>query len=237
MNIRDGIIEAADALGMSPMVLATIISFETGGTFDPTAAGPTTQWGQHRGLIQFGEPQAKDYGVDWNDPIGSQLGANGAIVKYFTRNGWKPGMSMLDAYSIVNAGAPGRYTASDAANGGTHGDVRNKVETQMGAHRDNASRLMGQGDGAYSYASSVPTPSQGQQVTTKPGQPAQQPTSRPQAPMIDPLAVYAQQVSQAPVMPRLQAQPLTQFAHPSKSIENQFAQLLGAAKGNQPYAR
>jgi hypothetical protein len=237
MNIRDGIIEAADALGMSPMVLATIISFETGGTFDPTAAGPTTQWGQHRGLIQFGEPQAKDYGVDWNDPIGSQLGANGAIVKYFTRNGWKPGMSMLDAYSIVNAGAPGRYTASDAANGGTPGDVRNKVETQMGAHRDNASRLMGQSDGAYSYASSVPTPSQGQQVTTKPGQPAQPPTSRPQAPMIDPLAVYAQQVSQAPVMPRLQAQPLTQFAHPSKSIENQFAQLLGAAKGTQPYAR
>jgi hypothetical protein len=78
---------------------------------------------------------------------------------------------------------------------------------------------------------------QNPQTTANPGQPAQQPTSRPQSPMIDPLAVYAQQVSQAPAMPRMQAQPLTQFAHPSKSIENQFAQLLGAAKGTQPYAR
>jgi Phage tail lysozyme len=84
----------------------------------------------------------------------------------------------------------------------------------------------------------APPPSlQNPQTTANPGQTAQQPIARPQTPMIDPLAVYAQQVSQAPVMPQMQAQPLAQFAHPSKSIENQFAQLLGAAKGTQPYAR
>lgn len=142
-DIRQGIIETANALGMDPAVLATIISYETAGTFDPTKRGPTTQWGQHRGLIQFGEPQAKQYGVDWNDPLGSQLGPDGAIVKYFLASGWKPGMSELDAYSVVNAGAPGRYNASDANNGGAPGTVADKVNNQFGGHREKAYALLG----------------------------------------------------------------------------------------------
>lgn len=144
-DLTSGIAETAAALGMDPVDLATIISYETAGTFDPTKAGPTTQWGQHRGLIQFGEPQAAEYGVDWNNPVGSQLGANGAIVNYFTKNGWQPGMGLLDAYSIVNAGAPGRYTASDANNGGAPGTVADKVNNQMAGHRQKAMSLFGGG--------------------------------------------------------------------------------------------
>jgi hypothetical protein len=143
MDLRGGIVATAQALGMDPSDLATIISYETGGTFDPTQPGPRTKWGQHRGLIQFGEPQAKQYGVDWADPLGSQLGPNGAIVKYFQGSGWKPGMGMLDAYSIVNAGGPGRYNASDTAAGGAPGNVRDKVERQMGGHRTKALKLLG----------------------------------------------------------------------------------------------
>jgi hypothetical protein len=79
-EIKDGIVQTASALGISPVDLATTISYETGGTFDPTKAGPTTKWGQHRGLIQFGEPQAKQHGVDWSNPVASQLGANGAVA-------------------------------------------------------------------------------------------------------------------------------------------------------------
>ncbi|WP_287602764.1 hypothetical protein [Thiothrix sp.] len=135
---------------MNPHDLATIISYETGGTFDPRKRGPTTQWGQHQGLIQFGEPQAQQFGVDWNDPLNSQLGHNGAIAKYFRASGWQPGMSLLDAYSIVNAGAPGRYNVSDANNGGAPGTVRDKVERQMGDHAHNAARLLG----GTQYASS-----------------------------------------------------------------------------------
>jgi hypothetical protein len=140
--IAQGIIETANALGMDPVDLATIVSYETGGTFNPSQAGPTTQWGQHRGLIQFGEPQAQQYGVNWSDAAGSQLGADGAIVRYFRGNGWQPGMGMLDAYSIVNAGAPGRYGASDANNGGAPGTVADKVNTQMAEHRRNALALL-----------------------------------------------------------------------------------------------
>jgi len=158
VDLRQGIAEAAQTLGMSPVDLATIISYETGGTFDPTQSGPTTQWGQHRGLIQFGEPQAAQYGVNWDDPAGSQLGADGAIVRYFQSNGWQPGMGLLDAYSIVNAGGPGRYNASDANNGGAPGTVADKVNEQMGGHRANAERMFG-ADGTFNaLAGAQPAP-------------------------------------------------------------------------------
>lgn len=138
-----GIHETAAALNIDPVDLATVISYETGGTFDPEQPGPTTQWGQHRGLIQFGEPQARRYGVDWSDPLGSQLGADGAIVNYLLSSGFEPGMGMLDLYSTINAGAPGLYGRSDANNGGAPGTVRDKVDNQMAGHRRNALALLG----------------------------------------------------------------------------------------------
>jgi hypothetical protein len=142
MSIARGIFDTANAIGMKPLDLATIMSYETGGTFDPKKRGPTTKWGQHRGLIQFGEPQAKKLGVDWNDPINSQLGANGAVAKYFRSSGWKPGMSLLNAYSIVNAGAPNKFNASDANNGGAPGTVADKVRDQFAPHRKKAEMLL-----------------------------------------------------------------------------------------------
>lgn len=143
MSLRDGIIQTAKALGVDPQHIATAISYETGGTFDPAKRGPHTQYGQHRGLIQFGEPQAQKYGVDWNNPIGSQLGADGAVTRYLQDAGVKPGMGMLDIYSAINAGRVGRYNASDANNGGAPGTVRDKVMGQMQAHAVNAQRLLG----------------------------------------------------------------------------------------------
>jgi len=149
-DIRDGIIQAARALGINPADLATIISYETGGTFDPTQAGPTTQWGQHRGLIQFGEPQAKANGVDWANPVGSQLGPDGAIVRYLKGAGVKPGMGLMDIYSAVNAGSVGKYGATDAHNGGAPGTVADKVRTQMAGHQAKAQALLGNVAPAYS---------------------------------------------------------------------------------------
>ena len=43
--LASGIIETANALGIDPVDLATAISYETAGTFDPTKRGPTTKWG------------------------------------------------------------------------------------------------------------------------------------------------------------------------------------------------
>jgi len=167
-EIASGIVETASALGIDPVDLGTAISYETAGTFDPTKAGPTTQWGQHKGLIQFGEPQAKQYGVDWNNPVGSQLGANGAVANYLRSTGVKPGMGMMDIYSAINAGRVGRYGASDANNGGAPGTVADKVNQQMAGHRAKAMALLGDNgnpgsmspERAASYSSRLGTPYQ-----------------------------------------------------------------------------
>lgn len=142
MDLRAGIMQSAGALGVNPLDLATAISYETAGTFDPRKAGPKTQWGQHRGLIQFGEPQAQKYGVNWEDPIGSQLGEGGAVVRYLKDTGVQPGMGLLDIYSAINAGGVGRFDASDANNGGAPGTVRDKVENQMADHRRKAAQML-----------------------------------------------------------------------------------------------
>ena len=139
MDLRTGIVASANALGVNPLDLATAMSYESG--FRPDVWGG--KGGKYYGLIQFGPTERAQYGVDTNDPIGSQLGENGAVVKYLRGRGVKPGMGLLDIYSTINAGSPGRYNASDAGNGGAPGTVRDKVEKQMAAHRDRAARLLG----------------------------------------------------------------------------------------------
>lgn len=161
--LRQGILETARAVGANPLDLATAISYETGGTFDPTKRGPTTKYGQHRGLIQFGEPQARQYGVNWADPVNSQLGSDGAVAKYLKASGFKPGMGMMDLYSTINAGSPGRYNASDTSAGGAPGTVSDKVNQQMQAHRAKAQALMSgltQSDYAPASLSGIGSPTE-----------------------------------------------------------------------------
>jgi hypothetical protein len=166
-DIRQGIVATANALGISPIDLATAISYETAGTFDPAKSGPTTKWGQHRGLIQFGEPQAQKYGVDWQNPVGSQLGENGAVAKYLRDTGVKPGMGLMDVYSAINAGGVGRYDRSDAAAGGAPGTVADKVNNQMAGHREKAMALLGDMAPSQSYAGMADGP-KGQEAYSAP---------------------------------------------------------------------
>ena len=134
----DAIARGARELGIDPVDLATAISYETAGTFDPDKRGPTTKWGQHQGLIQFGEPQRAKYGVRPGMSMAEQMPA---VVAYLRDAGVQPGMGMLDVYSAINAGQVGRYNASDAAAGGMPGTVADKVNMQMGDHRRKAMLL------------------------------------------------------------------------------------------------
>ncbi len=156
-TLKSGIIASAASLGVSAQDLATAISYETGGTLDPKKVGPTTKWGQHRGLIQFGEPQAAQYGVDFStkqSAIDTQLGTNGAIVNYLRDAGVQPGMGLLQIYSAINAGGVGEkyYGRSDTAAGGAPGTVLDKVNNQMSGHKVNATRLL-QGADANNFLS------------------------------------------------------------------------------------
>ena len=146
MTPQQMIIAGAEARGLDPIDVATAISYETGGKFDPLISGPTTQWGTHRGLIQFGEPQAKQYGADFSSPeaaMKSQLDPEtGAVWNYLDGVGVQPGMGLDNIYSAINAGAPGRFNASDANNGGAPGTVADKV-AGMGGHRQKAAEFLG----------------------------------------------------------------------------------------------
>lgn len=223
-EMKEGIVKTANALGISPVDLATTISYETGGTFDPTKAGPRTQWGQHRGLIQFGEPQARQHGVDWSNPVASQLGENGAIASYLKAAGVKPGMGLIDIYSAINAGAPGLYDRSDASNGGAPGTVRDKVEKQMGGHREKAMRLLGMQTAAADLPAEGAIP-----VAQETGQPgfAIPPGEQP-APAMSPQTFNAIASGERPLDPVFQsegvAQPWMGTAIPQEPAEPQIVQ-------------
>lgn len=112
--------------------------------------------GKYLGLIQFGPEEQAKYGVK----PGMGLDAHMSAVENFLRDrGVKPGMGMLDVYSTINAGSPGRYGASDAANGGMPGNVADKVATMVG-HRATANTILGD----QSQPQSVAPPVQQQQA-------------------------------------------------------------------------
>jgi hypothetical protein len=126
--------------GLDPKDVLTAMSYETGGTLDPWKAGPTTKWGQHRGLIQWGEPQRQQYGISKDSSVDDQVQAS---LKYLADRGVKPGMGLIDIYSAINAGGvgPQYQSRSDAAAGGAPGTVADKVAS-MGGHARRADLLL-----------------------------------------------------------------------------------------------
>ena len=146
----DDLISAARAtagrLGISPSDLLTAISYETGGKMSPSLRGGADN--KYVGLILFGPEEQKKYGASADQSPAEQMQA---VEAYLRDRGIKPGMGMLDLYSTINAGRPGLYNRSDAANGGMPGTVADKVATQMYGHRQRANALLG---GDYSVTDS-----------------------------------------------------------------------------------
>ena len=128
---------AASAIGTTARDLATVISYETSGTFSTSIRGGAGN--RHIGLIQFGPQEQLKYGAAIGQTFRQQMDA---VVRYVVDRGFKPGMSLKDLYSTINAGRPGLYNRSDAANGGAPGTVADKVDFQMGAHRATGDRIL-----------------------------------------------------------------------------------------------
>lgn len=135
-DLRAALIASAQRVGADPLDLATVMSFESG--FSPSIRGGSGN--RHIGLIQFGIPEQKAYGAHQGQSFVEQLPA---VERFLKGRGFRPGMGMLDLYSTINAGSPGRYNASDARNGGTPGSVADKVRDQMGEHRRKAMAFLG----------------------------------------------------------------------------------------------
>ncbi len=216
-ELRLAIIKHAKRIGADPVDFANVISYETGGTFDPWQKGPTTKWGQHVGLIQMGGPQREKYGYKAGKSVDDLVGAS---ANYLTDNGYTPGMGLLDMYSTINAGAPGRYAASDVAAGGAPGNVADKVNDMMGAHRNKATALLG-GEYSSTIKSSAPyfAPPMGD-VAPTPGVSSSEPP-----PYIDNTAIF----KNAPLSPQTARE---QYVQENMTLANDddTASLWGGVK-------
>lgn len=131
----NAVLTSAAELGVNPIDLATVISYETGGKFDPDIVGGKNN--AHMGLIQFGTEERKKYGITKGMSFGDQMKA---VVSFLKDRGFKPGMSIVDLYSTINAGTPGKRNASDG-----NGTVASHVDTMMKEHRKGAMAFLGTG--------------------------------------------------------------------------------------------
>lgn len=127
--------DVANKFGLTPTEVAAVMSYETGGTFSPTVMGGKN--GQYMGLIQFGPSERKKYGIDKNS---SPEQWSKAVSDFLSDRGFKRGMGVKDLYSTINAGAPGRYGASDG-----NGTVSSHVDTILREHMGNADKWLAGG--------------------------------------------------------------------------------------------
>ena len=136
----NALVEVAGELGVSPIDLATIIGFETGGTYDPGQVGGEGK--KYKGLIQFGEPERAAYGVVPGMSFEEQL--RGPVKRYFQDRFAKAGVStqgatLEDLYTTVIAGNPG---ANRDARDSFGTSARSGV-AKMGPHRERAMQRFG----------------------------------------------------------------------------------------------
>ena len=137
---RSALVEVAGELGVDPIDLATIIGFETGGTYDPGEVGG--EGGNYQGLIQFGIPERAAYGVRPGMTFEEQL--RGPVMNYFRDRFAGVGMStqgatLEDLYTTVLAGNP---KANRDARDSFGTSARSGV-AKMDAHREAAMRRFG----------------------------------------------------------------------------------------------
>jgi hypothetical protein len=143
------IVAGAKDLGIAPEDLATIISYETGGKFDPSIRGGKNN--KHIGLIQFGEAEQGQFGASQNQSFGEQMGA---VVRYLKARGARPGDDITTLYKIINGG--NRNANINASDG--NGTIGGHVEQMLAKHRDQAvAFLRGTGPGARQAAVNAST--------------------------------------------------------------------------------
>ena len=82
------IVSAAKDLGTTPEDLATVIGYETAGSYSPKKWGGAG--GNYMGLIQFGPPERAKYGADDQQTFPQQMEA---VKRYLKDRGLKPGMA------------------------------------------------------------------------------------------------------------------------------------------------
>ncbi|MGE0212290.1 MAG: hypothetical protein AB7S41_11395 [Parvibaculaceae bacterium] len=127
---------SASELGIDAQDLASVIAYETAGSFSPAQRGG--KGNAYLGLIQFGPEEQRRFGVSPDQTFSQQMQAVTAFLK---ERGLKPGMGIDDLYSTILAGSPGLYGRSDGRNTVTG----HLASPDFQAYRTKAAALMGGG--------------------------------------------------------------------------------------------
>jgi len=130
------VIASARRMGVNPLDLAAIFSFETGGTLNPNEPGRGAAAGRV-GLIQAGPNEMRAYGIRPGQTFEQQMKG---VERYFISRGVRPGMGLEDLYAIVNGGNPRAGFTPDG-----NGVVARSPETlqRLRIHREQARRRLG----------------------------------------------------------------------------------------------
>ena len=135
----NALIEISSDLGINPIDLATIIGFETGGTYSPDQIGG--EGNNYRGLIQFGPSERRRYGIVPGMSFRNQLTAVAQFLKdRFGGVGMDTqGASLEDLYTTVLTGNPkgNRYAQDSFGTSAISGVGR------MAPHREAAMKRYG----------------------------------------------------------------------------------------------
>jgi lambda family phage tail tape measure protein len=129
------LVAAAQKLGVSPLDLAQLMSFETGGTFSPSIWGGTKN--KYMGLIQFGGPERQQYEANPRQSFEEQV--QGPVVGFLQdraklRGLSTQGMSAAEMYRLVN---PGYGDAAFNRDSGARGDRSIALRRFFGGKAEN----------------------------------------------------------------------------------------------------
>lgn len=133
-EIQSAYVATANRLGVSPLHLAAIVSYETGGTMSPRVRGG--KGNQYIGIFQASPDVRRKYGISERSTIPQQLAA---LEKYAKDRGYVPGMGWRKLYTTINAGNPKASVYAHDGNGNQLDHYR-KIE---GEHYGNARGYLG----------------------------------------------------------------------------------------------
>ena len=136
----DALLEVSQELGVEPADLATIISYESAGSFSPNKWGGHN--GEHMGLIQFGPNERQAYGVTEGMTFAQQL--RGPVKQYLLdrfagQNRSTQGATLLDLYRTVLGGNPNASLTGEDS----FGTTPELGVSEMGPHRESVRRRYG----------------------------------------------------------------------------------------------
>lgn len=133
----DAINKSAGELGVNPRDLASAISYETGGTFNPNKWGGKNN--NYMGLIQFGPNERAKYGVTEGMSASDQMES---VTKYLRDRGVRKGMGLAEIYRAINGGnVKASLNASDG--NGTIAEHIEKIKKQHGGAYDRLAKKEG----------------------------------------------------------------------------------------------